>query len=70
MKRKKVIDLFSGCGGLSYGFMMAGYEVLLGLDNNKVASETFIRNHGNAIAICKDMDLYYKKSGAKRLMSL
>lgn len=27
-----VIDLFSGCGGLSYGFGMANYSVLLGID--------------------------------------
>jgi DNA (cytosine-5)-methyltransferase 1 len=29
-----VIDLFCGSGGLSYGFEQAGYNVLLGVDND------------------------------------
>ena len=28
-----VIDLFSGCGGFSYGFQQAGYHVIIGVDN-------------------------------------
>ncbi len=36
-----VLDLFCGCGGLSYGFESAGYTVLLGIDNDKKALETF-----------------------------
>lgn len=36
MKRKyTVIDLFSGCGGFSYGVESAGFHVLLGVDNEK-----------------------------------
>jgi DNA (cytosine-5)-methyltransferase 1 len=51
-KRKfNVIDLFSGCGGLSYGFIEAGYEVLLGIDNSKEALETFKHNHKGALAL-------------------
>ena len=41
----KVIDLFSGCGSFSYGFESAGYHVLLGVDNDKAALETFKANH-------------------------
>ena len=33
MNKPKVIDLFCGCGGLSYGFVEAGYEVVLGIDH-------------------------------------
>jgi len=36
----KIIDLFSGCGGLSSGFQMEGFEILYGLDMNKAAVET------------------------------
>ena len=28
----KLIDLFSGCGGLSFGFEQAGFECILGVD--------------------------------------
>ena len=53
MKNNKptVIDMFCGCGGLSKGFIDAGYEVLLGIDNNKPALETFKHNHGDAVAM-------------------
>jgi len=45
---KKVIntiDLFCGCGGLSYGFEKAGFSIILGIDNDKTALETFRINH-------------------------
>jgi DNA (cytosine-5)-methyltransferase 1 len=50
-----VIDLFCGCGGLSYGFIQAGFNVILGIDNDKAALETFERNHGNSKAINIDL---------------
>src|SRR5699024_11072956 len=50
-----VIDLFSGCGGLSYGMKMAGYNVLLGVDNDKAALETFSYNHTESIAKYADI---------------
>ena len=36
-----VIDLFSGCGGLSYGFVEAGCNVIIGVDNDEAALKTF-----------------------------
>lgn len=50
-----VLDLFCGCGGLSYGFESAGYTVLLGIDNDKKALETFELNHKGAKSICGDI---------------
>ena len=46
-----VIDLFSGCGGLSKGFMDAGCEVLMGVDIDQAALNTFERNHPGAIGL-------------------
>ena len=51
----KVLDLFSGCGGFSYGFQEAGFNVILGIDNVKVALDTFKYNHTNSEAFVKDL---------------
>lgn len=57
-----VIDLFSGAGGLSYGFESAGFNVLLGIDNDSKALETFELNHNGAKSICGDItQISYKK---------
>jgi len=55
MKQYSVIDLFSGCGGLSYGFQQAGYNVLLGVDNDEVALKTFSFNHPDAKTLSADI---------------
>ncbi|MEQ2595830.1 DNA cytosine methyltransferase [[Clostridium] symbiosum] len=49
------IDLFCGCGGLSYGFESAGFDILLGIDNDAKALETFELNHKGAKSICGDI---------------
>lgn len=51
----RVIDLFCGCGGLSYGFIEAGYNVVLGIDHWKDAIITFEKNHKNALGIVADL---------------
>lgn len=51
----KVLDLFSGCGGFSYGFQEAGFNVVLGIDNVKIALDTFKYNHTNSEVFVKDL---------------
>lgn len=52
MKDKlNVIDLFSGAGGLSKGFLDAGMNVVIGVDNDKYALETFEHNHDGWIGL-------------------
>lgn len=59
-KRFKVLDLFCGAGGLSRGFMDAGFDVVLGVDMNDHALETFKNNHDNS-EIMK-LDLFEHKN--------
>jgi DNA (cytosine-5)-methyltransferase 1 len=50
-----VIDLFSGCGGFSYGFENAGFSVLLGVDNDEKSLKTFEKNHKNSKGLKLDL---------------
>lgn len=51
------IDLFSGCGGFSFGFQQAGFNVLLGVDNDDFALRTFEKNHKNSKGLNLDLHL-------------
>lgn len=46
--KPKVIDIFSGCGGMSWGLHKAGFEIICGLDNWAPAINTFQHNHPEA----------------------
>lgn len=62
MQSFNVLDLFCGAGGLSYGFASAGFNILLGIDNDAPALETFRLNHQGAQTICGDItQLTYKQ---------
>lgn len=50
-----VIDLFSGCGGLSLGFEKAGFHILLGVDMWKDALLTYEYNHKNSKTLLADL---------------
>ena len=50
-----VIDLFSGAGGLSRGFMDAGFDVVCGVEWDSDALKTFEKNHGNACGLKLDL---------------
>ena len=54
-QKPTVIDMFSGCGGLSRGFIDAGFEVILGVDFDETALKTFEKNHDGAIALKGDL---------------
>lgn len=51
----KIIDLFAGCGGLSLGFEMAGYEIPLAVEIDEWASETYKTNHPETKVITEDI---------------
>ena len=51
----KVIDLFAGCGGLSLGFEMAGFEIPVAVEIDAWASETYKNNHPDTKVITDDI---------------
>ena len=53
-----VIDLFSGCGGLSYGMSQAGFRTTFGIDYDL---QTFNRNHPESNAVFADIALLKKR---------
>lgn len=55
MHKPKFIDLFCGCGGLSLGFKMSGFNPIAGIDFNEAAIKTYRRNFINTKAICTDI---------------
>lgn len=62
MNTYNVLDLFCGAGGLSYGFEKAGFNILLGIDNDAKALETFKLNHNGAKTICANItEITYKE---------
>lgn len=46
-----VLDLFCGAGGLSLGFIKAGFRVALAVDNNAAALDTYSHGIGNHTAL-------------------
>ena len=51
----KVFDFFSGCGGTSCGFQQAGLDIVLGLDVDHDAAQTYRSNFPNAAFIEDDI---------------
>ena len=50
-----VLDLFCGGGGLSEGFLQAGYDVVAGVDVSEDFLATYERNHDDAVATQADL---------------
>lgn len=50
-----VLDLFSGCGGISSGFKLAGFNISGGIDIDPDSIKTFQKNFPKSKAICKSL---------------
>lgn len=55
MSKYQIIDLFSGAGGLSYGFEQAGCEIKLAIEKDAWAVDTYKANHTNQNIIEADI---------------
>lgn len=51
----KVIDLFSGCGGLSYGFIKDGFQIKRAVEFDASIANTYILNHPEVDMIVDDI---------------
>lgn len=57
-KNPKIVDLFCGAGGFSFGFLKEDYQIELANDIDKVAIETYKFNHpeiSSGKVICNDI---------------
>jgi len=54
----KLIDLFSGCGGLSLGFQNAGFEIVAGFDYWKPAITVYQENFAHPVINIDLSELY------------
>ena len=51
----KVIDLFAGVGGMSLGFEMAGFDVVLANEYDKDIATAYKKNHSSTKMINEDI---------------
>jgi DNA (cytosine-5)-methyltransferase 1 len=49
------VDLFSGAGGMSQGFIQAGFKPIIGIEINPIASATYQKNFPQCLHICGDI---------------
>ena len=54
----KVFDVFSGAGGFSLGFEMAGCEIIGAIEHDKWAADTFSYNHPEAKMMLGDIESF------------
>lgn len=50
-----LIDLFCGAGGMSHGFIQAGFSVIAGIDFDEDSLKTFAMNHPGSKALLADL---------------
>jgi len=53
--KMNVVDLFSGAGGLSYGFKEAGFNIIAGIDKEENFIKAFDKSHEEVEAIVADL---------------
>ena len=51
----KIIDLFSGCGGMSLGFELAGFKAVGASEIDEWAGDTYARNHAGTTLLRGDI---------------
>lgn len=55
MAKRKVIDLFAGCGGFSVGFEKAGYSIVKAVEYDQTIAQSYSHNHKRTIMLAEDI---------------
>ncbi|MBP7845989.1 MAG: DNA cytosine methyltransferase [Candidatus Pacebacteria bacterium] len=55
-KKLKVLDLFSGVGGMSYGFQMSGFEISGAIEHDREIAESMKKNHTGTKVFIGDIE--------------
>lgn len=53
--KPKVLACFAGCGGMSLGFLKAGFDIIGFIEIDKAATKTFQRNFQHSILLAQDI---------------
>ncbi|GAA0759016.1 DNA cytosine methyltransferase [Clostridium sartagoforme] len=72
MEQPIVLDIFCGAGGMSEGFIQAGFDVKFATDINETAQLTYMNRHNQlgyeTKFICEDIRKFSKKSNLKKFL--
>lgn len=63
------VDLFCGCGGLSEGFVAAGWQPILAVDADRNSAETYRANFGEVAVVADVRDVDFRGTEADALVS-
>ena len=55
-RQLRILDIFSGCGGLSYGFKQMA-STMCAIENDQSAAESFRRNYQSALVLNSDANV-------------
>ena len=58
MNKMNLLDLFCGCGGISLGFKLSGFNISGGVDIDPDSIKTYQKNFPKSKAICEDLLKY------------
>lgn len=67
MEHPTVVDLFCGCGGMSWGLYKAHFKILAGIDNWEPGLRTFKFNHPEADTLTADLTTLRAQQVLERL---